>query len=230
MSTDRDVRRAGAEPVPRPEPAAGQQPGKRVFDLIMALAVLVVLLPLLVAVALSVRLTTRGPVLFRQNRLGLQRRPFMLYKFRTMYVDSAEDIHREYIRRLLTEADPPRGGQRGLYKLERDDRVTPIGRLLRRASVDELPQLLNVIKGEMSLVGPRPPLSWEADLAGPAYDQRFLVRPGLTGLWQVSGRNRLTMRQGLDLDIEYVQRQSFALDMAILAKTVPVVLTARGAT
>jgi len=116
-----------------------------------------------------------------------------------------------------------------LYKLESDPRITRVGRLLRRTSIDELPQLVNVLRGEMSLVGPRPALDWEAELMGAAHARRFQVRPGLTGLWQVSGRSSLTMRQGLDLDVAYVRRQSFALDLLILMRTVPTVLSTRGA-
>jgi lipopolysaccharide/colanic/teichoic acid biosynthesis glycosyltransferase len=131
--------------------------------------------------------------------------------------------------RLLTQDRPPAGGQRGLYKLEDDPRITPLGRLLRRTSIDELPQLFNVIRGDMSLVGPRPALPWEAEMMAGAHGRRFLVRPGITGLWQVSGRSTLTMRQALELDVEYERRQSFALDLLILLKTLPVVLSARGA-
>jgi lipopolysaccharide/colanic/teichoic acid biosynthesis glycosyltransferase len=146
-----------------------------------------------------------------------------------MYDGSPNDIHREYVRKLLTDAEPPAGGRQGLYKLEDDARITPVGQLLRRLSIDELPQLFNVIRGEMSLVGPRPALPWEAELMAPAHSQRFLVLPGLTGLWQVSGRSSLTMRQALDLDVDYVRRQSFLLDLGILLKTVPVVLSTHGA-
>jgi lipopolysaccharide/colanic/teichoic acid biosynthesis glycosyltransferase len=116
-----------------------------------------------------------------------------------------------------------------MFKLDGDARITPVGRLLRRTSLDELPQLLNVIRGDMSLVGPRPALDWEAQMFGAGYERRFAVPPGLTGLWQVSGRNALTMKEGLDLDIEYVGRQSLALDLWILARTIPVVLSTRGA-
>jgi lipopolysaccharide/colanic/teichoic acid biosynthesis glycosyltransferase len=146
-----------------------------------------------------------------------------------MYDGCGDGAHREYVRKLLTQDNPPAGGEQGLYKLEHDPRITPLGRFLRRVSIDELPQLLNVIRGDMSLVGPRPALPWEAELIEPAYRQRFRVPPGLTGLWQVSGRNSLTMRQGLEFDIEYVRRQSFALDLWILLKTVLVVLSTRGA-
>ena len=202
---------------------------KRLLDLAVATACLAVASPLLLAVAAAIRLTSPGPALFRQTRLGKDRRPFVLYKFRTMYVDCPDDVHREYVRKLLTEAQPPDGGQDGVFKLKDDDRITPVGRLLRRTSIDELPQLLNVIRGEMSLVGPRPPLPWEAEMFDTVFSGRFAVPPGLTGLWQVSGRNGLTMRQGLELDIEYVRRQSLALDLWILIKTVPTVLSTRGA-
>jgi lipopolysaccharide/colanic/teichoic acid biosynthesis glycosyltransferase len=202
---------------------------KRTLDIVVASLCLALASPLFVLVVLLVRLTTPGPALFRQVRLGQDRRPFVLFKFRTMYTGSSDEAHREYVTKLLTEDQPSAGGTRGLYKLDNDPRVTAVGRLFRRASIDELPQLLNVIRGDMSLVGPRPALPWEAEMFGEGHDQRFLVPPGLTGLWQVSGRNSLTMRQGLDLDIEYVQTQSLARDIVILLKTVPVVLSARGA-
>jgi lipopolysaccharide/colanic/teichoic acid biosynthesis glycosyltransferase len=202
---------------------------KRTLDIVVASLCLALASPLFVLVVLLVRLTTPGPALFRQVRLGQDRRPFVLFKFRTMYTGSSDEAHREYVTKLLTEDQPSAGGTRGLYKLDNDPRVTTVGRLFRRASIDELPQLLNVIRGDMSLVGPRPALPWEAEMFGEGHDQRFLVPPGLTGLWQVSGRNSLTMRQGLDLDIEYVQTQSLARDIVILLKTVPVVLSARGA-
>lgn len=205
------------------------RPGKRLLDIALASVCLALLLPLFAVVAILVRVSTPGPALFRQTRLGRDRRPFVLCKFRSMYVGSTDVVHREYVRRLLTEERPPPGGRRGLYKLENDTRITPIGKLLRRTSIDELPQLMNVIRGDMSLVGPRPLLPWEAELIDEDYDRRFAVRPGLTGLWQVNGRNKLTLRQGLSLDLEYVRSQGFALDLAILLRTVPAVLSARGA-
>ena len=200
---------------------------KRALDLVVSIICLVVLLPLLVAAAVVVQLTTEGPVLFRQRRLGLDGRPFVLYKFRTMYHGCGDEPHRRYVRQLLT-SDTVTSSPGGLYKLDADDRITRVGSLLRRTSIDELPQLLNVIRGEMSLVGPRPALPWEAEMFGDGHSGRFLVPPGMTGLWQVSGRNRLTMRQALDLDLEYVRRQSFILDLVILVKTVPAVFSALG--
>jgi lipopolysaccharide/colanic/teichoic acid biosynthesis glycosyltransferase len=202
---------------------------KRALDLVVASLCLILASPLLVVVAVMVRLTSPGPALFRQTRLGRGQKPFVLYKFRTMYTGCADDVHREYVVQLLTLDQPLTGGRQGLYKLDKDPRITKVGRLLRRTSIDELPQLLNVIRGDMSLVGPRPALPWESELIGPVHSRRFLVSPGLTGLWQVSGRNSLTMREGLDLDIEYVEEQSFTLDLSILARTVPVVVSTRGA-
>ena len=202
---------------------------KRLLDLSIATTCFVLLSPLLLTVGALIRLTTPGPALFRQPRLGKDGQPFVLYKFRTMFVGSRDDVHREYVRKLLTEDQPPDGGRTGVFKLNDDDRITPIGRLIRRTSIDELPQLLNVIRGDMSLVGPRPALPWEAELFDAVYFARFAVPPGLTGLWQVSGRNSLTMRQGLELDLEYVHRHSLALDLWILLRTVPVVLSTHGA-
>jgi lipopolysaccharide/colanic/teichoic acid biosynthesis glycosyltransferase len=243
--TYRDVRRlprepsrvgAPAQPGPaldrllaEPPLSAWTQAGKPLFDLAVALLCLVIMCPLLAAVALLVRLTTPGPALFRQTRIGRDHRPFVLYKFRSMYAGSADDVHRQYVRKLLTQDQPPAGGQRGLYKLEEDPRITPLGRVLRKTSIDELPQLLNVIRGDMSLVGPRPALPWEAEMMAVTHGERFGVRPGMTGLWQVSGRSSLTMRQALELDVEYARRQSFALDLLILLKTAPTVLFTRGA-
>jgi len=202
---------------------------KRLFDLCLGSVCLVLTSPLLVVVALLVRLTSPGPALFRQVRVGRGGRPFMLYKFRTMYDGSPSDVHREYVSRLLADDQPPAGGRRGLYKLEDDARITPLGRLLRRSSIDELPQLFNVMRGEMSLVGPRPALPWEAEVMARTHAHRFHCLPGLTGLWQVSGRSRLTMRQALDLDVDYARRQSIRLDLLILLKTVPAVLATHDA-
>jgi lipopolysaccharide/colanic/teichoic acid biosynthesis glycosyltransferase len=195
-----------------------------VVDIVVAIVSLAVLTPLVAAVVIGIRATSRGPALFRQQRVGRDGQPFTLYKFRTMRVDADDSVHRAYVSRLLTEEAPPAGGSGGLYKLQDDPRVTGVGAFLRRTSLDELPQLLNIVRGEMALVGPRPVLPWEAALFDPRYQARFSVRPGLTGLWQVSGRARLTMREALDLDIAYVEQQRLALDLRILVKTVPIVL------
>jgi lipopolysaccharide/colanic/teichoic acid biosynthesis glycosyltransferase len=194
---------------------------KRLLDLVVAAALLLLCLPLLLVVWAAVRLTSPGPALFHQSRVGQGGQPFQLLKFRTMVVDGDDTQHREYVRRLLTGAAEP---QDGLYKLGADPRVTRAGAVLRKTSIDELPQLFNVLRGEMSLVGPRPALPWEARMFPAWAASRFSVRPGLTGLWQVSGRNRLTMLDGLVLDVDYVSRHNVFLDLYILVRTVPAVL------
>jgi len=198
---------------------------KRILDLLVAGIGLLVTAPLLLVVFVLVRVSSPGPVLFRQTRLGYDGRPFDMLKFRTMYVDCDDDRHRQYVRQLLAGSAQP---QKGLYKLAADGRITPVGAILRRLSIDELPQLVNVVRGDMSLVGPRPALPWETAMFPAWAEPRYWVRPGITGLWQVSGRNRLTMLEGLQWDVEYVVRQSLLLDLAILLRTVPTVLAAKG--
>ncbi len=144
-----------------------------------------------------------------------------MLKLRTMYVGNDDRVHRDYVTGLLSAEQAVGAGNGALFKLVGDARVTPLGAWLRRSSLDELPQLINVLRGEMSLVGPRPVLPWEAQMFGEAYRQRFAVRPGITGLWQVSGRSRLPMRRALELDVEYALRRSLVLDLTILARTVP---------
>src|SRR5215469_10099328 len=199
----------------------GHDAAMRAVDIAVSLFGLILLGLPLVFLMLLVRLTSSGPALFRQDRLGRRRRSFKLLKLRTMYVDNDDRIHREYVTGLLTSDQPVTGGQRGLFKLECDPRVTPVGRWLRKTSLDELPQLLNVLKGEMSLVGPRPVLAWEAEWFSAAHQERFTVKPGITGLWQVSGRSRIPMQEALDLDTEYVRRRSLLLDLRILLLTLP---------
>jgi lipopolysaccharide/colanic/teichoic acid biosynthesis glycosyltransferase len=194
---------------------------KRLLDLAMASCALVVLSPLLAALWLAVRFTSPGPAVFRQQRLGLDEHPFTIYKFRSMRTGASDAIHREFVSKMLTADQAQAAAVDGFYKLAADPRITPIGVWLRRTSLDELPQLVNVVRGDMSLVGPRPVLAWEAALFSDAARVRFRVRPGLTGLWQVSGRARLTMLQALELDAQYVSRQSLWLDVAIIARTIP---------
>jgi lipopolysaccharide/colanic/teichoic acid biosynthesis glycosyltransferase len=195
------------------------------MDVVLTGLGLLLALPVLLVVWLLVRTTSRGPAFFRQERVGLDGRPFVLLKFRSMYDGADERTHKEYVTRLLRGHVAP---EDGLYKLMDDDRVTPVGRFIRRFSLDELPQLLNVVRGDMSLVGPRPALPWEVEMFPAWARSRFDVRPGITGLWQVSGRNRLTMLAGLELDVEYVSRRSLALDLLILLRTLPAVLRRGG--
>jgi len=206
----------------------GRHVGKRAFDLVLGLLCLVLFSPVLLLVALLVRLTSPGPVLFRQTRVGQDGRVFRMYKFRTMWTGSSDRLHREYVAKLLVEPEGSSTVRNGLYKLTDDPRVTRLGAILRKTSLDELPQLFNVVRGEMSLVGPRPMLPWEIEMLGPVHQQRLAVPQGITGLWQVSGRNRLTMTQALDLDVEYVRRTCLLFDLWILVRTAFVVLIPHG--
>jgi lipopolysaccharide/colanic/teichoic acid biosynthesis glycosyltransferase len=196
---------------------------KRTLDIVVGLVALVLATPFLVCAAVAIAATSSGPVFFRQERVGYRGRTFRIWKLRTMYTNTDDSEHREYVRAMFAEDRSLEPRRAGLHKLD-DHRVTPVGRLLRRASIDELPQLINVLRGEMSLVGPRPALAWEVELFGPSDHLRCRVKPGITGLWQVSGRSRLTMREALDLDCVYAQKPSLLLDIKILAKTIPVVV------
>jgi exopolysaccharide biosynthesis polyprenyl glycosylphosphotransferase len=196
--------------------------GKRAVDLTGALLSLSVLSPVWILAALLVKLSSKGPVLFRQQRVGMNGKTFGYYKFRTMYVgdDSAERKLR-YARLIKGEA--PAG------KIVNEKRITPIGRFLRRSSIDELPQLINVLKGEMSLIGPRPPIPYEVEHFDAWHMERFKAKPGMTGMWQVNGRSELPFEEMIKLDVYYLRNWSFWLDAKILMKTVPAVLTGRGA-
>ena len=204
-------------------PSRVYEPAKRTVDIVLSSALIIVVAPLLLFLCLLVRSTSAGPALFRQERLGRDKQPFTLLKLRTMYIDNDDWIHRDYVTRLLSADQAAPAGNSGLFKLDADPRKTPLGTWLRRTSLDELPQLFNVLYGEMSLVGPRPVLPWEAQMFDEADQPRFAVKPGITGLWQVNGRSRLSMRKALELDVEYVIRRSFILDLAILLRTVPAV-------
>jgi exopolysaccharide biosynthesis polyprenyl glycosylphosphotransferase len=208
--------------IEKPELSGGHRLLKTTVDRIVATVALLVLLPGLVAVGVAVRLTSRGPALYRQRRTGRGGREFVLYKFRTMHV-GADAVLAE----LAAHNDHADDGL--LFKMRRDPRLTRVGAWLRRYSIDELPQLFNVIKGDMSLVGPRPPLPTEVAQYAGATGRRMLVSPGLTGLWQVSGRADLDWEESVRLDLYYVENWSLALDLLILWKTVPAVLRHRGA-
>ncbi|MFL5843389.1 MAG: sugar transferase [Solirubrobacteraceae bacterium] len=199
-----------------PAPRRGAWPAaKRALDAIGAAVLLVVLSPLLLAAAVAVRLDSRGPALFRQERIGLGGETFMVAKFRSMRVDTSDEAHRRYIEQLA--AGEVEG--EGLKKLTADPRVTRVGAFLRSTSIDELPQLLNVVKGEMSLIGPRPALAYELEHYRPEHFERFAVRPGLTGLWQVSGRAQLGFLEMLDLDAEYARTSGPLTDLRIAVLT-----------
>jgi exopolysaccharide biosynthesis polyprenyl glycosylphosphotransferase len=204
----------------RPSASAGPHLLKSIFDRVAAFFLLTLVLPLLVGIALAVKLGSRGPVLFKQRRVGRGNSTFTMLKFRTMVVD-AED-------RLAALAEQSEGNT-VLFKLRVDPRVTKVGTFLRRYSMDELPQLINVLRGEMSLVGPRPPLEQEVAMYAADDTRRMLVKPGLTGLWQVSGRSDLSWDDSVLLDLRYVDNWSMTLDLLILWKTLRAVLKGSGA-
>jgi len=193
---------------------------KRLIDATVSLAALVALFPFLVLVTVLIKLTSSGPVLFAQNRVGMNQRQFKLYKFRSMVVDAEE---RKSALQHLNERDGP------VFKIEKDPRTTWIGRFLRRTSIDELPQLFNVLCGEMSLVGPRPPLPEEVTRYEWLYRKRLSVKPGVTCIWQVSGRDNVSFDRWMEMDHEYVENWSLWLDLKILLETIPAVLFSRGA-
>lgn len=194
---------------------------KRMVDFTIALITLLVVFPVMLLAALSIKLTSRGPIFFAQKRVGHNKREFMIYKFRTMVVDAEKEMERL---QHLNEVSGP------VFKIKRDPRITPIGRFLRKTSIDELPQLFNVLKGDMSLVGPRPlPVRDYQGFSEDWHRRRFTVRPGITCLWQVNGRTSIAFEQWMELDMQYIDKWSLWLDLKILAKTIPAVLRGSGA-
>ena len=206
---------------------------KRALDIAGSAALLVLSSPAMLAVSALVKLTSDGPVFFRQERIGEDGRPFMMLKFRTMQVNAGHDLHQQFVSQYIQgghagETKDEAGGP--VFKIVADPRVTKIGNLLRRSSLDELPQFWNVLKGEMSLVGPRPPLPYEVKVYKPWHKRRVLeAKPGITGLWQVKGRSRTTFDEMVRLDLQYARQQSFWGDIKILLATPRAVLTGKGA-
>ena len=194
---------------------------KRGVDVVGALAGLVLLAPLLVATALAIRIDSRGPVLFRQTRVGKRGRLFTMYKFRSMRTTA------EIEKQAFDGDNESRDGV--LFKMRQDPRVTRVGRIIRRLSIDELPQLLNIVRGDMSIVGPRPALPSEVEQYDFEARKRLQTRPGLTCLWQIGGRSDLAFGEQVDLDLRYLQARSLAKDLEIIARTVPAVITGKGA-
>jgi exopolysaccharide biosynthesis polyprenyl glycosylphosphotransferase len=202
---------------------------KRTVDVAVALVGGILVFPVLLLVALAIKLTSPGPTLFKQQRVGRNGREFTFYKFRSMYADTDDRAHREYAEALM-RGEPAGVNVRGekVYKLIDDPRVTPIGRFIRAASFDEFPQLWNVIRGDMSLVGPRPCLPYEWELYEEWQRPRLSVLPGITGLWQVSGRSQVPFEEMVLLDLHYIANWSPSLDFRLLVKTIPVVLNGSG--
>jgi lipopolysaccharide/colanic/teichoic acid biosynthesis glycosyltransferase len=203
----------------------------RVLDVVVSAVLLVLLLPLFLVIALVIRLDSRGAVVFRQRRIGRDQKPFTVNKFRTMYAGVGHDTHRAFVQQLIAGQGPGEGEhvKPSFFKIVRDPRVTRAGHFLRKSSLDELPQLWNVLRGEMSLVGPRPCLHYELEAYPAHWFGRFAVKPGITGLWQVGGRSELTLEEMIALDLEYARTRSFWTNIKILLRTIPVVLGGRGA-
>lgn len=202
---------------------------KRIIDITGSLFGLILLSPLLITIAVWIKLTSKGPVFFRQNRVGQFGKPFVLLKFRSMFVNNDPSIHKEYVKQLICseESDPDCNG---VYKIQDDPRITSVGKFIRKTSFDEFPQLINVLKGEMSLVGPRPPIPYELEFYNIWHRRRILeMKPGITGLWQVKGRSSTTFDEMVRLDIRYSRQWSLWLDLSLLLQTPWVVLKGKGA-
>ena len=207
-------------------PARWEPIARRAVDLTVVVTALLVLAIPMLLIAVAIRWSSPGPAFYRQQRIGRGGKPFTMYKFRTMRVGGSDAQHRELIARELRGEDTSVNGS---WKIDCDPRVTRVGAFLRRTSIDELPQLINVLRGQMSLVGPRPCLDWEAEMFPARFAERFDVPPGLTGLWQVSGRSTMGTLEMLELDLAYVRGWSFWSDLGILLRTVPTVLRGHGA-
>jgi len=203
---------------------------KRAMDILGSLAALIILSPVLAAVAAAVKLSSKGPIFFRQKRVGLHGQHFTFLKFRSMYNANDPAIHREYIEKFIAGRAQKSSDNKGMFKLANDPRITPVGRFLRRTSLDELPQFINVLRGDMSLVGPRPPIPYEVSKYETWHKRRFLmVKPGITGLWQVTGRSKTTFDEMVRLDLRYAKSRSLWLDVKILVQTPLAVIKGDGA-
>jgi lipopolysaccharide/colanic/teichoic acid biosynthesis glycosyltransferase len=201
---------------------------KSVFDRVAAGLGLVLLAPIFAIIAFAIRLNSPGPVIFRQQRVGKHGRPFVFYKFRTMRVESDDALHQEAFQRFFEARSREQAGVSS-FKVKNDPRVTRVGRWLRSSSLDELPQLVNVLKGEMSLVGPRPPIPYETYLYRKPHWARLAVLPGITGPWQAGGRGAIPFEEMVRMDLDYIARRSVLLDLKILVDTVGAVVSGRGA-
>ena len=205
---------------------------KRIMDVTVSLFALVFLAPLFLMIAAAIKATSKGPIFFRQRRIGQHGKSFVFLKFRSMQVNNEAAIHKQYVQKLIAgkaDKQPSKGNGEGFYKLSKDPRVTRVGAFLRKTSMDELPQFMNVLKGEMSLVGPRPPIPYEVEAYDVWHHQRLLEKPGITGLWQVSGRSRVTFDEMVRLDLRYARSWSPWEDIKILLRTPRAVVIGDGA-
>ena len=202
---------------------------KRILDILFTLVILIPCCLVMLIVAAMIRLDSRGPIFFRQRRVGQNGIEFDMFKFRSMYVDCDDSAHREamkqYMRGATLNGDVKTNN---VYKLANDPRVTRVGRFIRKTSIDELPQFINVLRGEMTLVGPRPPIPYEVENYSLRDELRLYGKPGLTGTWQVYGRSRVTFHEMVEMDISYLRQQSILLDLKLIALTVPVMFKGRG--
>lgn len=203
---------------------------KRVLDVLITLLLLPMLCLVMLIVALFIRLDSEGPIFYRQKRVGQDGVEFDMLKFRSMYVNNDDTIHREAVKRYMNGDmfNDHSGAGSTLYKLVDDPRVTRVGRIIRKFSIDELPQFFNVLRGEMSVVGPRPPLPYEVEAYSLRHNLRLLGKPGITGYWQVYGRSRVTFDEMVEMDINYLRQQSVLQDMKLIILTVPVAVLCRG--
>ena len=232
MATVQDAAKKDKIGQAREERAIRTYKMKRVFDVIIASLGLLIATPFAAIIALLIKASSPGPVLFKQPRVGKDGKIFTFYKFRSMSVGNDDSRHRQYIKLFIEgkeeELKKLQGGKK-LYKMTSDDRVTAVGKFLRRTSLDELPQLLNVIKGEMSMVGPRPHLAYEVELYKEWHRRRLEGLPGITGWWQIHGRSRVAFDKAVEMDIWYLERQSLILDIRIMCRTITKAIVGRGA-
>jgi lipopolysaccharide/colanic/teichoic acid biosynthesis glycosyltransferase len=222
------IGQASSLTVPVAPTPAGYRLAKRALDVGAATLGLLITSPILAVVAVSVKLESRGPIFFRQERLGLGGRSFTCYKFRSMHTDAAQERHRDHVHDLIRGPDSvaPAAGAAWL-PIRADPRVTRLGAFLRRSHLDELPQLINIVRGDMSLVGPRPPIPYEVEVYQAWHLPRLSVIPGLTGLWQATGWGRLSFDEGVALDLAYIERRSFWFDLGLIGRTLWQILTGR---
>lgn len=220
---EKEVAQPADEPravLPIPHLSAYQLAVKRLIDIVVSLIAILVLIPLSLVVAVAIKLDSKGPVLFKQARVGRNGGLFTLYKFRSMHENA------DQIKQSLGDMNEAQGP---VFKIKHDPRITKVGAFIRKTSLDELPQFINVLRGEMSLVGPRPPLPQEVEKYTDYQRGRLAVKPGLTCLWQVQGRSSVSFDRWVELDLEYIRRQSILLDLSIMVKTIPAVLKGTGA-
>ncbi len=201
---------------------------KRPLDMILAIVLSVLFSPVIVLLAIGIKLTSRGPIFYRQLRIGKGGKPFTMLKFRSMLVDSDHQPHRLHVQHLIQENVGPKENGTPTLKLNADPRITPLGKHIRSTGLDELPQLINVMRGEMSLVGPRPPMPYEYEIYEERHKERMKVMPGITGLWQVTARNQVSFEEMVDIDLNYIEALNLGLDLKIMMLTPLEMLQGKG--